>query len=138
MTENFSFSMDTNQNFSFDLYENVPIGEHTATIKDIIVENDKATRYGVKDRYTVVFYLHELDQEFYYYFSKSSYENSKYFSFFKMICEALGKNKINQEIKGQTFAINISLEPYFKDLDKMVTRITNIKKVESEGNNIEQ
>ena len=138
MTENFSFSMDTNQNFSFDLYENVPVGEHTATIKDIIVENDKATRYGVKDRYTVVFYLHELDREFYYYFSKSSYENSKYFSFFKMICEALGKKKVNQDIIGQTFTINISLEPYFNDLDKMVTKITSIKEVEREGNNIEQ
>ena len=46
MADSFVFSMESTPNFSFNLYENVPVGEHTAIIKDIIVEKDKPTAYG--------------------------------------------------------------------------------------------
>lgn len=130
MADSFVFSMESTPNFSFNLYENVPVGEHTATIKDIVIEKDKATRYGMKDRYIIIFQLHELGREFNYYFDKSYSENSKYYSFFKMICDALGRIDINEDIIGQTFIIDISLVPYFKDSDKMITKITNIRKDE--------
>ena len=130
MADSFVFSMESTANFSFNLYVNVPVGEHTATIKDIVIEKDKATRYGMKDRYIIIFQLHELGREFNYYFDKSYSENSKYYSFFKMICDALGRIDINEDIIGQTFIIDISLVPYFKDSDKMITKITNIRKDE--------
>ena len=47
-----------------------------------------------------------------------------------MICDALGRIDINEDIIGQTFIIDISLVPYFKDSDKMITKITNIRKDE--------
>ena len=130
MADSFVFSMESTPNFSFNLYENVPVGEHTATIKDIVIEKDKATRYGMKDRYIIIFQLHELGREFNYYFDKSYSENSKYYSFFKMICDALGRIDINEDIIGQTFKINISLVTYFKNSDKMITKITDIRKDE--------
>ena len=128
MADSFVFSMESTPNFSFNLYENVPVGEHTATIKDIVIEKDKATRYGMKDRYIIIFQLHELGREFNYYFDKSYSENSKYYSFFKMICGTLGRTDINEEIIGQTFIIDISLVPHFDGSDKMITKITDIRK----------
>ena len=130
MSANFSFSMESSPNFTFNLYENVPVGEHTATIKDIVIEKGKATKYGLKDRFTIIFQLHELNREFNYYFDKSYSENSKYYSFFKMICDALGRIDISEDIIGQTFIIDISLVPHFNNSDKIITKITNIRKDE--------
>ncbi len=129
MTNSFAFDLNSNIDFSFNLYENVPIGEHSATIKNIIIDKNKPTKYGMKERYTIIFYLNDIEREFNYYFDKSFSENSKYHSFFKMICSALGTTNINgNELIGQNFLITISLVPHFADSDKMITKVTNIRK----------
>ena len=56
--DNIDFGLEDN-NFSFDMYENIPIGEHIATITDIAIERNRPTKYGVKDSITVVFHLQE-------------------------------------------------------------------------------
>ena len=47
-----------------------------------------------------------------------------------MICAALGRIDISEDIIGQTFIIDISLVPHFNNSDKMITKITNIRKDE--------
>lgn len=110
MADSFVFSMESTPNFSFNLYENVPVGEHTAIIKDIIVEKDKPTAYGLKNKIIILFYLTDIERKFEYHLYESSSDNSKYYSFFKMLCLSIGKKQIDEEdLKGQTFKINISL-----------------------------
>lgn len=129
MTNSFAFDLNSNVDFSFNLYENVPVGEHSATIKNIIIDKNKPTKYGIKERYTIIFYLDDIEREFNYYFDKSFSESSKYHSFFKMICSALNTTHVDgKELIGKNFVITISLVPYFKDSDKMITKITNIRK----------
>ena len=129
MADSFVFSMESTPNFSFNLYENVPVGEHTAIIKDIIVEKDKPTAYGLKNKIIILFYLTDIERKFEYHLYESSSDNSKYYSFFKMLCLAIGKKQIDgEDLKGQTFKINISLEPLHNNPDKTITKIIDVKK----------
>ena len=125
--DNIDFGLEDN-NFSFDIYENIPIGEHIATIADIAIERNRPTKYGVKDSITVVFRLQELDKDFRYSFTKSTSPLSKYYTFFKMLCTALGVTNINtQNLIGKTFKIAIGLEPTLNNPDTMFTKITSIE-----------
>ena len=136
--DNIDFGLEDN-NFSFDLYENIPMGEHIATITDIAIERNRPTKYGVKDSITVVFYLKELDKEFRYSFNKSTSPLSKYYTFFKMLCTALGVTNINtQNLIGKTFKITIGLEPTLDNPDTMFTKITSIEVFGEEGETDEQ
>lgn len=131
--DNIDFGLEDN-NFSFDIYENVPIGEHIATIADIAIERNRPTKYGVKDSITVVFRLQELDKDFRYSFTKSTSPLSKYYTFFKMLCTALGVTNINtQNLIGKTFKIAIGLEPTLNNPDTMFTKITSIEAFGEEG-----
>lgn len=128
MNNDINFNLECDVDFTFDLYEGVPTGEHTATIKDIAVEKNRPTKFGIKDNITVVFYLQELDKEFRYSFNKSNSTLSKYYSFSKMMCTALGVTNIApQALIGQTFKITIGLEPTLDNPDKMFTKITSIE-----------
>ena len=125
--DNIDFGLEDN-NFSFYIYENIPIGEHIATIADIAIERNRPTKYGVKDSITVVFRLQELDKDFRYSFTKSTSPLSKYYTFFKMLCTALGVTNINtQNLIGKTFKIAIGLEPTLNNPDTMFTKITSIE-----------
>lgn len=131
MADSFVFSMETTPNFSFNLYENVPVGEHTAIIRDVIVEKNKPTAYGLKNKCIILFYLTDIEREFEYHLYESSSNKSKYYSFFKMLCFAIGKEQIDgEDLKGYTFKINISLVPHHNDPDKSITKITDIRKDE--------
>ena len=136
--DNIDFGLEDN-NFSFDIYENVPIGEHIATITDIAVEKNRPTKFGVKDSITVVFHLEEANRDFRYSFNKSTSTLSKYYTFFKMICTALGVTNINvQNLIGQTFKITIGLEPTLDNPDTLFTKITSIEAFGEEGETDEQ
>ena len=134
--DNIDFGLEDN-NFSFDIYENVPIGEHVATITDIAIERNRPTKYGVKDSITVVFHLQERDIEFRYSFNKSTSPLPKYYTFFKMLCMALGVTNIStQNLIGKTFKIAIGLEPTLDNSDTLFTKITSIDavtEVETDG-----
>lgn len=135
--DNIDFGLEDN-NFSFDIYENIPIGEHIATIADIAIERNRPTKYGVKDSITVVFRLQELDKDFRYSFNKSNSTLSKYYTFFRMLCTALNVTNISvQSLIGQTFKITISLEPTLDNPDKMFTKITSIEAISEGGGNNE-
>lgn len=134
--DNIDFGLEDN-NFSFDIYENVPIGEHVATITDIAIERNRPTKFGVKDSITVVFHLEEANRDFRYSFNKSTSTLSKYYIFFKMICTALNVTNISaQHLIGQTFKITIGLEPTLDNPDTLFTKITSIEavtEVETDG-----
>lgn len=134
--DNIDFGLEDN-NFSFDMYENIPIGEHIATITDIAIERNRPTKFGVKDSITVVFHLEEANRDFRYSFNKSTSTLSKYYIFFKMICTALNVTNISaQHLIGQTFKITIGLEPTLDNPDTLFTKITSIEavtEVETDG-----
>ena len=134
--DNIDFGLEDN-NFSFDMYENIPIGEHIATITDIAIERNRPTKFGVKDSITVVFHLEEVNRDFRYSFNKSTSTLSKYYIFFKMICTALNVTNISdQHLIGQTFKITIGLEPTLDNPDTLFTKITSIEavtEVETDG-----
>ena len=128
VNNDFEFNLECDVDFTFDLYEGVPTGEHTATITDIAVEKNRPTKFGVKDSITVVFHLEEANRDFRYSFNKSTSTLSKYYTFFKMICTALNVTNISvQSLIGQTFKITIGLEPTLDNPDKMFTKITSIE-----------
>ena len=138
MSENkLEFNLEEEIDFTFDLYEGVPTGEHTATITDIAVEKNRPTKFGVKDSITVVFHLEEVNRDFRYSFNKSTSTLSKYYIFFKMICTALNVTNISaQHLIGQTFKITIGLEPTLDNPDTLFTKITSIEavtEVETDG-----
>lgn len=135
MSENIlDFNLECDVDFTFDLYENIPVGEHTATIKDIAIEQNRPTKFGVKDSITIVWQLEEANREFRYSFNKSTSTLSKYYIFFKMICGALNVTSISAlNLIGQTFKINIGLEPTLDNPDKMFTKITSIEAIPEGG-----
>ena len=134
MNNDINFNLECDVDFTFDLYEGVPTGEHTATIKDISVEQNRPTKFGVKDSITIVWQLKEADKEFKYSFNKSTSKLSKYYQFFGMICNALNVTNINvQTLVGQTFKITIGLEPTLDNPDKMFTKITAIEAIAEGG-----
>ena len=123
-----NFILEPEVDFTFNLYEGVPTGEHIANIKDIAVEQNRPTKYGVKDTITVLWHLKEADREFRYSFNKSASKLSKYYQFFRMICGALEVTNISvQNLIGQTFKITIGLEPTLDNPDTMFTKITSIE-----------
>lgn len=129
-----NFNLECDVDFTFDLYEGVPTGEHIATITDIAIERNRPTKYGVKDSITVVFYLKELDKEFRYSFNKSNSILSKYYSFSKMMCTALGVTNIAPKaLIGKTFKITIGLEPTLDNPDTLFTKITSIEAIVEEA-----
>ena len=136
VNDNIDFGLEDN-NFSFDMYENIPMGEHIATITDIAIDRNRPTKYGVKDSITVVFHLQERNIEFRYSFNKSTSPLSKYYTFFKMLCMALGVTNIStQNLIGKTFKIAIGLEPTLDNSDTLFTKITSIDavtEVETDG-----
>ena len=139
LDNNLNFTLEEDIDFTFDLYEGVPTGEHTATITDIAVEKNRPTKFGVKDSITVVFHLEEANRDFRYSFNKSTSTLSKYYTFFKMICTALGVTNINaQNLIGQTFKITIGLEPTLDNPDTLFTKITSIEAFGEEGETDEQ
>ena len=139
LDNNLNFNLEEDIDFTFDLYEGVPTGEHTATITDIAVEKNRPTKFGVKDSITVVFHLEEANRDFRYSFNKSTSTLSKYYTFFKMICTALGVTNINvQNLIGQTFKITIGLEPTLDNPDTLFTKITSIEAFGEEGETDEQ
>ena len=139
LDNNLDFTLEEDIDFTFDLYEGVPTGEHTATITDIAVEKNRPTKFGVKDSITVVFHLEEANRDFRYSFNKSTSTLSKYYTFFKMICTALGVTNINvQNLIGQTFKITIGLEPTLDKPDTLFTKITSIEAFGEEGETDEQ
>lgn len=128
LKNNLNFNLEEEIDFTFDLYEGVPTGEHIATITDIAIERNRPTKFGVKDSITVVFHLEEANRDFRYSFNKSTSTLSKYYTFFKMICTALNVTNISvQSLIGQTFKITIGLEPTLDNPDKMFTKITSIE-----------
>lgn len=139
LDNNLNFNLEEDIDFTFDLYEGVPTGEHTATITDIAVEKNRPTKFGVKDSITVVFRLEEANRDFRYSFNKSTSTLSKYYTFFKMICTALGVTNINvQNLIGQTFKITIGLEPTLDNPDTLFTKITTIEAFGEEAETNEQ
>ena len=126
---NFDFSFNNNAEFTFDLYENVPVGTHPARVKEFYVEKDCETSYGVNDRITIVFQLLDLEQEFEYSCSKSQKPGSKYRTLFSQFCRALGISTVNAKIlKQYDFEITIDVQQFPNG--QSFTKITKIELLE--------
>ncbi len=135
MTNETLFNINTNTEFSFNLYEHIPLGTHIAEIKDIAVEKNKPMQSGMVDFYTIVFYLEDEHKEFNYSFKKSSHPKSKCMSFFQMLSNELKIYSFDKEsLLGQRFEITISIEQ-FDQKPGGYTKITKIKKINKEITN---
>ena len=126
------FEINNASDFSFNLYEHIPLGTHIATIKDIAVEKNKLTQSGMVDYYTIVFYLEDECKEFNYSFKKSNHPKSKCMCFFQMLSNELHIYKFDGDsLIDRKLEITISVEQ-FEGKPGGYIKIINIKNIESE------